>query len=422
MSVLKAKPETYAPLGLRGWRVHLPDHRPLATAAVARGKVFVGGGYGSHAFYAFDAATGHEVWRLRTNDDGPTAAVVVDDLVAFNTESCTLYIVEAETGRIVWERWLGDPLMAQPAADARRVYMAYPARAGGHRLAAFELRTGNPLWEAPIGHDIITAPVLHSGKVYVTTYDGFVRRFDASTGAEEWSKDYRATSAPWVVGEEVLVSTRQEGVESPLEALQRFRAATGAEGASMHGAKSAAYLASRRRSPEASMHDFYDSSVGFSAAPAAAKLGQVEALTGEYRVYGGWRYQGSRPVSSGAHCYSIAGDEIERVEMDSKRTSWKKKPSSKNSGSRGIHTPAVCNGKLFLAGSDGSLRCLKEDQGDELWRVEVGKPMEWSPAVASGRVVAGTVDGELLCVETGDPSDDGWSMWGGGPGHNGGNP
>ena len=79
------------------------------------------------------------------------------------------------------------------------------------------------------------------------------------------------------------------------------------------------------------MHDAYDASVGFSAAPAAAKLGDVEALTGEYRVYGGWRYQGSRPVSSGSHCYSIAGDEIERVEMESKRQSWKKKPSSDSS-------------------------------------------------------------------------------------------
>jgi Ca-activated chloride channel family protein len=419
MTTLEARPETFSPAGLRGWRVRLPDHRPLATAALARGKVFVGGGYGSHSFYAFDAGTGREVWSLRTKDDGPTAALVMDDLVAFNTESCTLYVVEAESGKVLWERWLGDPLMAQPAADPERVYMAYPSRAREHRLASFELRTGRPVWESPIPHDIITGPVLQAGKVYVTTYDGFVRRFDAASGAEEWSKDYRATSAPWVAGEEVLLSTREGGPELPSESLSRFRAATGAGRASMHGVKMAPYLSPRRTSPESLTHDAYDASVGFSAAPAAAKLGAVEALTGEYRVYGGWRYQGSRPVSSGMHCYSIAGDEIERVEMGSRNPSWKKKPALEGTGSRGIHTPAVCNGKLFLTTTEGRLRCLKEEDGAELWRVDVGKPMEWSPAVAQGRVLAGTVDGELVCVETGDPADDGWPMWGGGPGHNG---
>ncbi len=419
MKTLDPKPDTFAPAGLRGWRLRFPSPLPLATPAVASGRVFVGGGYGSHAFYALDAATGRELWTLHTKDDGPTAAVAVDGFVAFNTESCTLYVVEAETGKVAWERWLGDPLMAQPAADLERVYMAYPARGGEHRLAAFELRTGKPVWEAPIGHDIVTAPVLDGGKVYVSTYDGFVRRFDAASGAAEWSKDYRATSAPWIAGEEVLVSTREEGVEAPREGLHSFRAATGGRHASLHAAKSAHYLRPRRGSHEAALHDAYDASVGFSAAPAAAKLDKVEALTGEYRVYGGWRYQGSRPVTSGGHCYSIAGDEIERVETDSHRRSWKKKPTTDESGSRGLHPPAVCNGKLFLTTSDGRLRCLKEEDGEELWQVEVGKPMEWSPAVASGRVFAGTVDGELLCVETGDPADDGWPMWGGGPGHNG---
>jgi Ca-activated chloride channel family protein len=344
---------------------------------------------------------------------------VVDDLVAFNTESCTLYVVEAETGKVVWERWLGDPLMAQPAADSGRVYMAYPSRTRKHLLAAFELRTGKPVWEAEIGHDILTAPVLHGGKVYVSTYDGFVRRFDAATGQAEWSKDYRATSAPWVVGDEVLVSTREEGQDAPREAVHRYRASTGDDIGTMHRSKLAAYLKPRRLSKEASIHDLYDASVGFGAQPGAAKLGDVEALTGEYRVYGAWRYQGSRPVGSGAYCYSIAGDEIERLEMASRRASWKKKPASDDQESRGIQSPAVCNGRLFLATTDGRLRCLNEEDGAERWRVDVGKPIEWSPAVSSGRVFAGTVDGELICVETGDPADDGWPMWGGGPGHNG---
>jgi Ca-activated chloride channel family protein len=109
------------PLGgsLRGWSLKLPGGRPLATPAVDGGIVFIGGGFGSHEFYAIDAATGRVRWAVRASDDGPTGAVVQDGYVVFNTESCTLFVVRASTGEMVWSRWLGDPLMSQPAVEGR---------------------------------------------------------------------------------------------------------------------------------------------------------------------------------------------------------------------------------------------------------------------------------------------------------------
>src|SRR6516164_2997809 len=63
--------------GLRnGWKVTIPGRRLLATPAVADGRLFLGGGFGSYDFYALDAATGHVLWQYQTEDDGPTAAVV----------------------------------------------------------------------------------------------------------------------------------------------------------------------------------------------------------------------------------------------------------------------------------------------------------------------------------------------------------
>jgi len=34
----------------KGWKVVIPGNRPLATPAVVEGKVFLGGGFGSHEF------------------------------------------------------------------------------------------------------------------------------------------------------------------------------------------------------------------------------------------------------------------------------------------------------------------------------------------------------------------------------------
>jgi hypothetical protein len=39
--------------------------------------------------------------------------------------------------------------------------------------------------------------------------------------------------------------------------------------------------------------------------------------------------------------------------------------------------------------------------------------------MARGRVFAGLEDGSLVSFKTNAPLDDGWPMWGGGPGHNG---
>ena len=71
----------------------IPGDHALATPAVVDGKLFIGGGFGSHEFYAFDAQTGKMLWQYRTSDDGPTAAVVAEGYVAFNTESCELEIL-----------------------------------------------------------------------------------------------------------------------------------------------------------------------------------------------------------------------------------------------------------------------------------------------------------------------------------------
>jgi predicted component of type VI protein secretion system len=47
------------------WKVTIPGNRPLATPAIANGRVFVGGGFGSHEFYAFSAKTGEKLMDPR---------------------------------------------------------------------------------------------------------------------------------------------------------------------------------------------------------------------------------------------------------------------------------------------------------------------------------------------------------------------
>jgi Ca-activated chloride channel family protein len=156
--------------GRSGWKVQIPGNRPLATVAYEDGLIFVGGGYGSYEFYALEAKTGKLAWMFKTGDDGPTAAVVRKGYVVFNTESCIIYVLRAKTGEKVWEKWLGDPLMSQPAIDDEYVY----------------------------------------GSVYITCFDGTVYRHNTKDGKLVWSQKKQATCAPTIYNNRIFVSLRQE--------------------------------------------------------------------------------------------------------------------------------------------------------------------------------------------------------------------
>jgi PQQ-like domain len=198
---------------ITGWKITIPGGKPLATPAVVDGRVFVGGGFGSHEFYALDATSGNPLWNYHTADDGPTAAVVDGPTIIFNTESCELETITRD-GKPLWKKWLGDPLMSMPAVADGTVYMAYPNSRGDHRyyLAAFDLQTGKELWKQPIASEIITAPVIEDKRVYVATLDGSLFSFDRQDGAQVIHEARNATSAPAVWNGQVYFSRREQSM------------------------------------------------------------------------------------------------------------------------------------------------------------------------------------------------------------------
>ena len=112
--------------GIKGWSIVIPGNQPLATPAVADGKVFVGGGYSSHDFGALYAKTGKVLWHYFAADNGPTAPVVANNYVTFNTESCDLEVLTTD-GRPVWKKTLGSSLMTMPAVADGRIVVSFPS-------------------------------------------------------------------------------------------------------------------------------------------------------------------------------------------------------------------------------------------------------------------------------------------------------
>ena len=430
--------------GKSGWVLRIPGARPIATPAYADGMLFVGGGYGSHEFYALDSDTGKIIWKIQTGDDGPTAAVVADGLVAFNTESCTLVIVEEKTGRVIWQEWLGDPLVSQPAIDKGVLYMAHPAftgkpanaqkRAefhplaaspgGSHRLLAADLHTGRPIWEQEISGDVLTAPVISDGVVYFTTFDGTSYALNAADGSVVWVKATAGTSAPVVLRGELYETRKTVAGKETVEGIARVDARNGgARDKDLLAASKAEYLKRGNGGGvalSATEVTTLDTSVGFSSAPASAKLAQASETVGVNSVAGAWAYQGSRAAISKGQILNAQGNYINSVRASDGKQTWQAEVVGYHTspGSQIFSPPAVGRDYLYLAGAAGYLVAVRQTDGAVGFSYSLKAPMTFQPALAKGNIYAGTSDGRLICLKTGSPDADGWYAWGGNAQHN----
>ncbi len=218
------------------------------------------------------ADTGTVRWQYQTNDDGPTAAIVTEDRVIFNTESCELEVLTL-TGEPVWKKWLGDPLLSIPAAQNGRVFIAFPDKEHRHVLGCFDLRDGTEVWRQHINGEIITSPVLADNHLYLSCLDGTLFVFDQVDGTPLGSEAENASSSPAVWHKQCFYSQRQQsqehGPDGPdqMEQLATKPATMGAPTltykATFMKADYLHYGKRSKRSPHYQMHGSHDAGVGF---------------------------------------------------------------------------------------------------------------------------------------------------------------
>jgi Ca-activated chloride channel family protein len=365
----------------RGWVARVPEGLQLPAVAYGDGRVYVSGGFDSVSFYAVNAETGAFEWATTNlEDNGPTAPVFDDGRVIFNTESCTLFALDAVTGKRLWFKYLGDPTLSQTAVADGLVYAAHPSD-DGPRLSAFKVKNGARAWSRRVSAELLAAPVVHGDSVYVATLTGMSYRFERKQGKRVWARRLRATTAPWMVGDEMFVSRKHGKTEQQIVVAT----ATG-EVLREHHAIDARHLGDLP-------HD----------------------LESWPKV---WQFEGSRPVVSGGVRYVAMGGELRASDARTGKPLWVRRVSD-GQGKRALGSVALAGPQVVVSSRDGKLFGLDVDTGYTLWAHDIGKDVMAEPVVANGWVYAATKDGYVVALEVGDRSLDGWHMFGGNPHHNG---
>lgn len=156
--------------------------------SVAGGRVYVGSV--NNTLYAFNAVTGHRVWRAFASRDVKSTPADAFGIVAFTADDGILYVVDARTGTPLWTADINDP--------------RYPA---------------DPLYAFDSSHG---SPVIFNGMIYVAGLSKLfafdVHGCGAATCTASWSADIptrvdRSTSQVVVGSNKVFVVGNSPGNE-----------------------------------------------------------------------------------------------------------------------------------------------------------------------------------------------------------------
>jgi len=169
------------------WNDLLPDGQPARAGDMRKAfstPVFidVAGGpqmisVGSKAAYAYDPATGHELWKLKTEGHSVASRPLFGHGLVFlatgsgRTEFLALHPEvrgEVPETNVVWRTTRGAPKMASPLLVDDLLFLL----AENGVMRCLEATTGNEFWQERIGGEYFASPLFADGNIYCFSQEG----------------------------------------------------------------------------------------------------------------------------------------------------------------------------------------------------------------------------------------------------------
>jgi outer membrane protein assembly factor BamB len=257
----------------------------------------------------------------------------------------TTYAIDAETGRIQWQRRVGGTLPSSPAIDGPRVLVA----SQDGTVTALSRSSGSRVWQVRTAGKVESSPVVVDGTAFFGSHDGRVFAVRSDTGHILWAYQTggRINASPSVFGGQVCVTTY-----------------------------AGSFVCLDRRTG-------------------------VERWT-TYLKRDAFRYESfyASPSSDGDRLYSVArSGKVAALDASSGRVVW-----TADVGGLGYTTPAVADGRIFAGGFDGRLRAFRAIDGEELWSTWVGGRILGAPVVIGPYVFFSTLEKRTYAVRVSDGS------------------
>ncbi|MDG1659650.1 MAG: PQQ-binding-like beta-propeller repeat protein [Crocinitomicaceae bacterium] len=213
-------PENYLRQTPEGFNIDFSNSGRAGTPTVIGDRMYSQQGMYSSNYFCLKANTGSFLWGLELGESGISPAVYHKGILLINTASCTLYAIDAESGELLWSRWLASYVYSTPTADDNSVYVVY-SHGGYPVIVSFDLRTGKFNWMQPVDNEAIACPVIAGNEVHLASQSGIYYVFDKESGDKMLtSSTVKVVSSPTIVGDNIFV-TASFGVSEKLVVLDR---------------------------------------------------------------------------------------------------------------------------------------------------------------------------------------------------------
>jgi len=133
--------------------------------------------------YALDADTGKILWERRIGTlNASTPAYSKHRLYIVNLVPGHIVKLDAKTGKLLWKHSLPGRAESSPLVLGDTVYFGCEDGA----LYALSTRNGHVRWATPLGGSVKAAPAYDHGTLFVGDYGGYMNAVNAKTGRIEW--------------------------------------------------------------------------------------------------------------------------------------------------------------------------------------------------------------------------------------------
>ncbi|HEA53431.1 hypothetical protein LCGC14_0642300 [marine sediment metagenome] len=299
------------------------------------------------------------VWSLSVGDghDGEflyLAPLNAGETVYAASADGELLAVNAETGKVQWERELDNRIFAGVGGDQSQLYLVTREA----DLIALSREDGHELWRSALPTEALAAPQSNGTLVVAQTTDGRVLAFDSATGEKRWQYDgvvpalsVRAAAAPLVGGDVVLASFSN----GKLIAL----------------------------SADAGQPIWQ------------YEVGQPQGRTELERLVD---IAGQPLVLDTAVMVSGYQGKLALVDIRSGQEIWSREAST-------LHAPMVGDGRIYLSSANGDVIAYRGSDRREIWRQDA---LSWrqltQPAVYENYIVVGDYEGYMNVLSSEDGS------------------
>jgi outer membrane protein assembly factor BamB len=284
---------------------------------------------------------------------------------------------------LLWSFQTGSEIISSPVLGLGRAYVG----STDGKVYSVDLSDGRKVWEYDTGDDIEASPLLLDDAVYIGNLSGNFYSLDALTGQLRWK--YKCDNS--IYGSANWAKTSEEKETSVFvgcydNRVYCFEAST--------GTLKWAYETENYINGAPSTDGIQ---VVFGGCDELLHIISVSdgAKTGE--VFAGSYIPGSAALVANRAYLGHYGNRLICIGLADQKIIWEYE--DKEHPGPFFSSPAVGEGRVVIGSRDGYVHCVDQNTGEKIWDFQTRDEIDSSPVIAGDRVIIGSIDGRLYTVD-----------------------